>query len=324
MAEHRRRHRRAAVGARESCGATRPAVAPPANRRRVPVVALLALGAAFGAVVFGPLRPGRSLPACRRCASRFPRRRPTNRRWRCRPMVRRSPSSPIASGRRCSGCARSTAPRAGCSRALKAPAIRSGRPMGARSASSPTTSSSGSMSPAASRSRSRTWRTAGAARGMPRGRSSSRRWRRSNHARVLARRCRAARDRARAALVRIIAFRSSCPTASASSSRRRSGRRRRTASSSHHSTGRRRSASCHAGRWPLRAALDAARRRTGRAAGLSIRPRCRKGRGRAGNRRAGLHERRVQLGVLRVRYRRPGVSHRKCATASTGLGQSRG
>ena len=33
-----------------------PAVPSPATRRRVPVVALLALGAAFGAVVFGPLR----------------------------------------------------------------------------------------------------------------------------------------------------------------------------------------------------------------------------------------------------------------------------
>ena len=45
-----------------------PAVPPPAHRRRVPVVALLALGAAFGAVVFGPLRPRpqpASLPSLR-------------------------------------------------------------------------------------------------------------------------------------------------------------------------------------------------------------------------------------------------------------------
>ena len=45
-----------------------PAVPPPANRR-VPVVALLALGAAFGAVVFAPLRsrpqPAASLPSLR-------------------------------------------------------------------------------------------------------------------------------------------------------------------------------------------------------------------------------------------------------------------
>ena len=117
-----------------------PAVPPPATRRRVPVVALLALGAAFGAVCSARCAPGRSPPASLRCASRFPPRRPTNLRWRCRPTGRRSPSSPIASGRRCSGCVRSTAPRAGCSQGPKAPAIRSGRPMGARSASSPTTS----------------------------------------------------------------------------------------------------------------------------------------------------------------------------------------
>ena len=45
--------------------------------------------------------------------------------------------------------------------------------------------------------------------------------------------------------------------------------------------------------------------------------------GRTDDRHAGLHERRVQLGVRRLEYRRPGLSHRKRAAAAAGLGQSR-
>ena len=127
--------------ARESCGATRPCRPAAGKSPRVPVVALLALGAAFGAVVFGPLR-SRPQPAaaCLRSALRFQPLRPTILHLPCRRTGRRSHSSRTASAPRCCGCVRSTASRAACSQAPKAPAIRSGRRTAARSVSSPMTS----------------------------------------------------------------------------------------------------------------------------------------------------------------------------------------
>ena len=134
-------YRRAAVGARESCARHPPLPPPPANRR----------GAGRGAARAGRrvrrcgrvrrrCGPAARPRACRRCSFEIPTPPTDERRWRCRPTDADRIRREQRARRRCCGCARSTASRAGCSRARKAPAIRSGRRMGARSVSSPTTS----------------------------------------------------------------------------------------------------------------------------------------------------------------------------------------
>ncbi len=301
-----------------------PAVPPPANRRRVPVVALLALGAAFGAVVFAPLRsrpqPAASLPSLR---FEIPTA-PTDdsslalSAGRDADRIRREPRAhPDVVG----ACARRRRePRARRHRRRQLSVLVAGRPharfLRRRQAEA---------------HRRQRWKAHGDYRCAERPRRHLERRRdhpvrlgvvRADHARLLSRRRRRARHR----VGRNYWARSPLPAVSPRrqtvrllvDARYRRHQRRVPDIARQDAAGSRRGEPGHR---PLFSAGDASRRRAGRAAGVSLQSRGRSRAGRTGDRGAGLQLRLVQFRVRRVRYRSAGVPAWNGATPSTRLGQ---